>query len=99
MAAQKNVVILGAGVTGLTTAYLLADDPSLSITVAAKAQPGDLPDVDYASPAAGANYLPSCKVGTQDSDFEGDTWPDFEKLATRGDVGVHFQGLLVILRG
>ena len=53
---QTNVVIIGAGVIGLTTALLLAeDDKNYSITVVAKHMPGDS-DIEYASPWAGANW-------------------------------------------
>ena len=47
-----------AGVAGLTTALLLSRNPKYSITVVAKHMPGDY-DVEYTSPWAGANYLPS----------------------------------------
>lgn len=46
-----------AGVTGLTTALLLSKNPEYTITVAAKHMPGDY-DIEYASPWAGADYLP-----------------------------------------
>lgn len=46
-----------AGVSGLTTAYLLSQDPANKITVLAKHMPGDY-DIEYASPWAGANYMP-----------------------------------------
>ena len=46
-----------AGVSGLTTAYLLSKDPSNSITVVAKFMPGDY-DIGYCSPWAGANFSP-----------------------------------------
>jgi glycine/D-amino acid oxidase-like deaminating enzyme len=46
-----------AGVSGLTTAYLLSKDPSNCITVVAKHMPGDY-DIEYCSPWAGANYCP-----------------------------------------
>ena len=42
---------------GLTTALLLSKSPRYSITVVAKHMPGDY-DIEYASPWAGANYLP-----------------------------------------
>jgi D-amino-acid oxidase len=48
---------LRAGVSGLTTAYLLSQDPKNQITVLAKHMPGDY-DIEYASPWAGANYMP-----------------------------------------
>ena len=46
-----------AGVSGLTTAYLLSKDASNQITVVAKHMPGDY-DIEYCSPWAGANYQP-----------------------------------------
>jgi len=47
-----------AGVAGLTTAFLLSKNPRYEITIAAKHMPGDY-DIEYASPWAGANYMPS----------------------------------------
>ena len=49
-----------AGVTGLTTALLLSGNANYNVTLAAKHMPGDY-DIEYASPWAGANYLPSVK--------------------------------------
>ena len=46
-----------AGVSGLTTALLLARDGKHNVTIVAKHMPGDY-DIEYASPWAGANYLP-----------------------------------------
>jgi len=46
-----------AGVAGLTTALLLSKNDKHTITVAAKHMPGDY-DIEYASPWAGANFLP-----------------------------------------
>ena len=43
---------------GLTTALALSKNHSYKITVCAKYMPGDY-DIEYASPWAGANYLPS----------------------------------------
>ncbi|ERF75032.1 hypothetical protein EPUS_06163 [Endocarpon pusillum Z07020] len=55
--AEKRIVVVGAGVAGLTTALLLSKNPSYKITVAAKYMPGDY-HIEYASPWAGANYMP-----------------------------------------
>lgn len=41
----------------MTTALLLSRKPGYKIVVAAKFMPGDY-DVEYASPWAGANYMP-----------------------------------------
>ena len=56
--AAPRIVVLGAGVTGLTTALLLTRaHPEWRIVVAAKHMPGDYA-AEYASPWAGANYGP-----------------------------------------
>ena len=46
-----------AGVIGLTTALLLSKNSRHKVTIVAKHMPGDY-DIEYASPWAGANYLP-----------------------------------------
>lgn len=46
-----------AGVTGLTTALQLAQTGKYDVAVVAKHMPGDY-DISYASPWAGANFLP-----------------------------------------
>lgn len=53
-----------AGVSGLTTAYLLSQDPANKVTVLAKHMPGDY-DIEYASPWAGANYMPYVNTMTR----------------------------------
>jgi D-amino-acid oxidase len=59
MASQSNeqhILVLGAGVIGLTTSLVLADAyPTAKITVIAKHFPGDR-SIEYASPWAGANW-------------------------------------------
>jgi D-amino-acid oxidase len=49
--------LFSAGVSGLTSALLLAKNKSNAITVVAKHMPGDY-DIEYASPWAGANIMP-----------------------------------------
>lgn len=46
-----------AGVSGLTSALLLAKNKTNTITVVGKHMPGDY-DIEYASPWAGANVQP-----------------------------------------
>ncbi|CAC9889793.1 unnamed protein product [Aureobasidium pullulans] len=63
-----------------------------SITVAAKHMPGDY-DIEYASPWAGANYLPYTDV------YERNTWPELAKLAEQHpEAGIHFQDTLIYRR-
>jgi D-amino-acid oxidase len=53
---SPEIVILGAGVIGLTSSLVLAHAyPSATITVVAKHFPGDR-SIEYASPWAGANW-------------------------------------------
>ncbi|KAJ6144629.1 hypothetical protein N7470_008524 [Penicillium chermesinum] len=91
---SRNIVVL-AGVSGLTTAYLLSQDPSKKITVVAKHMPGDY-DIEYASPWAGANYLPVGKKGTPHQSWERSTWPVLKKIAeNHPEAGIHFLDAIV----
>ena len=60
--AKVGLSILRAGVAGLTTALLLSKSRRYNIIVAAKHMPGDY-DIEYASPWAGANYMPFVDPG------------------------------------
>ncbi|GAB7352378.1 hypothetical protein MBLNU459_g2814t1 [Dothideomycetes sp. NU459] len=93
------VVVVGAGVAGLTTAYLLIQNlPSANITIVAKHFPGDY-DIEYASPWAGANYAPVSIQGSREADFDSKTWPALHKLALdTPEAGVHFQENVVYNR-
>ncbi|KAF7558417.1 hypothetical protein G7046_g5739 [Stylonectria norvegica] len=93
---QKNVVVVGAGVAGLTTALLLSKDSRYSITIAAKHMPGDY-DIEYASPWAGANFMPVSVGGTPASDWDKNTWPVLADLAqNHPDAGIEFQGKMLL---
>ncbi|KAH6962506.1 D-amino acid oxidase [Ilyonectria sp. MPI-CAGE-AT-0026] len=84
--------------TGLTTALLLSEDSSYSISVIAKHMPGDY-DIEYASPWAGANYMPVSITGTPAQSWERDTWPALENLArNQPEAGVQFQDLKILNR-
>lgn len=86
-----NIVIVGAGVTGLTTALLLSENPRYKITVAAKHMPGDY-DIQYASPWAGANYMPVSLRDTPAAQWDRDTFPYLVDLArNHPESGIHFQ--------
>ncbi|KAH7024503.1 uncharacterized protein B0I36DRAFT_376475 [Microdochium trichocladiopsis] len=85
----KKIVIIGAGVSGLTSALLLSRDKDYSITVVAKHMPGDL-DAMYASPIAGANFLPMSD--RENSQYEARTLPELQRLATHvPEAGIHHQ--------
>ncbi|KAK0916635.1 D-amino acid oxidase [Friedmanniomyces endolithicus] len=93
-----KVVVLGAGVSGLTTALLLARSGDYDITIIAKHMPGDY-DIEYASPWAGANYLPVATPGTPSETYERSTWPELAHLAeSLPEAGVHFQDTVIYRR-
>ncbi|RMJ25135.1 D-amino acid oxidase [Aspergillus sp. HF37] len=95
---HNNIVVIGAGVSGLTTAYLLSKDASNDVTVVAKHMPGDY-DIEYCSPWAGANYFPVGKPGTSHEKWERATWPFIEELTkNHPDAGIHFQDAIVYNR-
>ncbi|KAF3407674.1 D-amino-acid oxidase [Talaromyces pinophilus] len=60
MPSELNIIVLGAGVAGLTTAHsILANLPStksINLTIVAKHLPGDINQTEYCSPQAGANW-------------------------------------------
>ncbi|KAI1806627.1 FAD dependent oxidoreductase [Daldinia bambusicola] len=84
---MPNIVVVGAGVSGITTAYLLSKQKGNAVTVVAKHMPGDY-DIEYASPWAGANVLPMATE--KRSSWERRTWPEIKRLATEvPEAGIH----------
>ncbi|KAL5341684.1 FAD dependent oxidoreductase [Aspergillus crustosus] len=96
--AASNIVVLGAGVSGLTTAYLLSQDPANSITVVAKHMPGEY-DIEYCSPWAGADYLPAGKAGSNHARWERETWQPLKEITEKHpEAGIHFQDTITYNR-
>ncbi|KAI0132093.1 D-amino acid oxidase-like protein [Xylariales sp. AK1849] len=84
---MPTIVVVGAGVSGLTSAYLLSKDKANTITIVAKFMPGDY-DIEYASPYAGANVLPMASEAS--SRWERQTWPELKRLAVEvPEAGIH----------
>jgi hypothetical protein len=87
-----------AGVLGLSTALALSKHENLSITLVAKHMPGDY-DIEYASPWAGANYMPVGKPGSKLRAFEKATWPELDRICREvPEAGVHYQECNVYAR-
>ncbi|KAK0115686.1 hypothetical protein ONS95_000046 [Cadophora gregata] len=112
MMEMKRIIIIGAGVSGLTTALLLARSRNgrangsensrkgrFEIEVFAKHMPGDY-DVEYCSPWAGANFMPTkCEGNLVSASYHRRTWPWFRYLAERlPEAGVHFEEATVYTR-
>ncbi|KAF2723851.1 nucleotide-binding domain-containing protein [Polychaeton citri CBS 116435] len=95
---SSNIVVLGAGVSGLTTALQLARNGNHSITIISKHMPGDY-DIEYASPWAGANCFPFSKADTPERTYERETWIELERLARElPEAGIHFQNAFTYRR-
>jgi hypothetical protein len=76
----------------------LAEDKRLSITVVARDMPGDY-NIEYASPWAGANFLPYGKEGSMHGQLEADTFPELYRLATSVPAAaIHLQDSFVYAR-
>ncbi|KAH8658151.1 D-amino-acid oxidase [Xylariales sp. PMI_506] len=75
-----RVTVIGAGVIGLTSALVLSRDPKNKVLVLAEFMPGDY-DIGYASPWAGANFLPMGEEGSLQARLETETWPILKHLA------------------
>lgn len=83
---------------GLTTALALSKHAHLSITVVSKHTPGDY-DIEYASPWAGANYLPVGKPGSPLQRFETATWPELDRICREvPEAGIHYQNTVIYNR-
>ncbi|KJZ79975.1 D-amino-acid oxidase [Hirsutella minnesotensis 3608] len=90
------IVVVGAGVSGLTSALLLSKSKRNAITVVSKHMPGDY-HIEYASPWAGANVLPM--ASDENSRWERRTWPELKRLAEEvPEAGIHFQKSRVLRR-
>ncbi|KAH7369267.1 FAD dependent oxidoreductase [Plectosphaerella cucumerina] len=86
---MANIVVLGAGVTGLTTALLLSRNKANSVTIVAKHMPGDY-DIEYTSPWAGANFMPMSSE--KNNQWEKNTWAELLHLAKEvPEAGIHEQ--------
>ncbi|KAH8900151.1 D-amino acid oxidase-like protein [Thozetella sp. PMI_491] len=93
---MPNIVVIGAGVSGLTCALQLAKQKGNNVTIVAKHMPGDY-DIEYTSPWAGANVLPM--LPKEQNRWESRSWPELKRLAQEvPEAGVHFQKSKVFRR-
>ncbi|KAF2739035.1 D-amino acid oxidase [Polyplosphaeria fusca] len=89
--APTDIVVVGAGVLGLTTALVLSKSRNARVTLISKHMPGDY-DIEYASPWAGANYFPVGKPGTSLQRFEKATWAELDRICRElPEAGIHYQ--------
>jgi D-amino-acid oxidase len=78
-------------VIGLSTALVLSKHRNLDVTIVSKHMPGDY-DIEYASPWAGANFMPVGTEGSKLRAFERATWPELDRLCREvPEAGIHYQ--------
>lgn len=77
-----KIVVLGSGVSGLTSALQLKrDNPEYDVTVIGRHIPGDW-DPEYTSPFAGANWASFSEPGDiRQQQFDAVAYPEFKRLA------------------
>ncbi|KAI1073482.1 putative D-amino acid oxidase [Whalleya microplaca] len=81
MPEQKHIVVLGAGVVGLTTALELKQRiPTAAVVIAAKFFPGDR-SIEYCSPWAGANWMSTATDDGVQEAWDAETYARFGALA------------------
>ncbi|KAA8904997.1 D-amino-acid oxidase [Sphaerosporella brunnea] len=80
MTGKRNVVVVGAGVVGLTTALTLLRRGTYDVTVVSKHMPGDY-NIEYTSPWAGANWWPVSSAGTREQVWDEKTFHELWRLA------------------
>ncbi|KAI9057755.1 nucleotide-binding domain-containing protein [Trametes sanguinea] len=81
---STQVVILGAGVIGLTVAHVLSKDARYKIRVVARDMPEDLDSQAFASPWAGANWSPMGTYNERTYKWEKTTYDKFWEMIPTG---------------
>jgi glycine/D-amino acid oxidase-like deaminating enzyme len=83
--AHTSIIVLGAGVAGLTTACSLLEryGSSVDITITAKHLPGDTSHTEYCSPQAGANWLSFESELNQYAQYDKISFQRFLEIADR----------------
>ncbi|KAI0756278.1 nucleotide-binding domain-containing protein [Daedaleopsis nitida] len=80
------VVVLGAGVIGLTAAHVLSQDARYKVKVVARDMPDDLDSQAFASPWAGANWSPMGDGNARQHKWEKRTFDKFWDMIPSGLV-------------
>ncbi|CDO73023.1 hypothetical protein BN946_scf185007.g77 [Trametes cinnabarina] len=81
---STQVVVLGAGVIGLTIAHVLSKDARYKIKIVARDMPEDLDSQAFASPWAGANWSPMGTYNERIYKWEKTTYDKFWDMIPTG---------------
>ncbi|KAK9382455.1 FAD dependent oxidoreductase [Kockiozyma suomiensis] len=95
---KPKIVVLGAGVAGLTTALELARTGLYDVSVIGKYLPGDY-DIEYTSPWAGANWMSFVKDDEQLKTYDRMTFEEFTRLVKeQPEAGIWSQKCIQYVR-
>ncbi|KAH9835408.1 D-amino-acid oxidase [Rhodofomes roseus] len=86
---ERSVVVLGAGVTGLTTALAIQEKGGYEVSVIAETLPSDPKRPEYTSPWAGAHQALHTGQDERDRRLEQDTFSIMWELAGQGSPAEH----------
>ncbi|KDR68349.1 hypothetical protein GALMADRAFT_272579 [Galerina marginata CBS 339.88] len=84
---KKNIVVLGAGVAGLTTALKIQEKGIYQVEIIAEVLPSDPKTIKYTSHWAGAHYVSSSATGTQQAEIDHKTFLEMWSLSEPGGSG------------
>lgn len=80
----KHVVVLGAGVVGLTTAVSIQERGGYAVSIVAEALPTDPKSIKYTSQWAGAHHVSHARGNPRQTKIDQDTFKAFWELSAPG---------------
>ncbi|KAJ8088445.1 hypothetical protein PM082_022518 [Marasmius tenuissimus] len=85
----KHIIVLGAGVVGLTTAVSIQERGGYSVTIVAEILPSDPKSIKYTSHWAGAHHVTHAKDEPRAVKIDQDTFKKFWELSAPGGKAEH----------
>ncbi|ESK85652.1 d-amino-acid oxidase [Moniliophthora roreri MCA 2997] len=85
----KNIVVLGAGVVGLTTALRIQERGGYSVTIVAEILPTDPKSIKYTSQWAGAHHVSHAEKEPRQTKIDQETFKVFWELSAPGGPAEH----------
>ncbi|KZT08038.1 D-amino-acid oxidase [Laetiporus sulphureus 93-53] len=84
MSGRKNIVVLGAGVVGLTTALLIQEKGGYDVTIIAETFPSDPKTIKYCSQWAGGHHVSFANGDPKMQKIDSDTFKVMWELSAPG---------------
>ncbi|KAL0576847.1 hypothetical protein V5O48_005144 [Marasmius crinis-equi] len=85
----KHIVVLGAGVVGLTTALSIQERGGYSVAIVAEVLPSDPKSIKYTSHWAGADHVSRVHEDSRQTKIDQDTFNVFWELSAPGGAAEH----------